>query len=169
MTRLRERVDRVLGWVLVALMGGALVNVLWQVFTRWALGNPSSYTEELARYLLIWVGLLGAAFVSGRGRHLAIDLLPEALTGRRRAVVGFLIDGSIFLFALLVMVVGGGRLVQLTWRFDQSSAALGLPLALVYLVVPLSGLIIMFYAAERLLPHATTMRGAGPADGQVER
>lgn len=162
MTHVRERVDRVLGWVLVLLMAGALVNVLWQVFTRWALGSPSSYTEELARYLLVWIGLLGAAFVSGRGKHLAIDLLPETLTGRRRAVLGLGIDGCVFVFALLVMVVGGGRLVQLTWRFNQLSAALGLPLGVVYLVIPLSGLIVMFYAALRMKEYRLVL-GTGPA------
>ncbi|WP_316931840.1 TRAP transporter small permease [Parabacteroides distasonis] len=53
--------------------------MLWQVLSRYILVSPSSVTDELAGYLLIWVGLLGAAYVSGKNEHLAIDLLLQHL------------------------------------------------------------------------------------------
>ena len=84
----RTVADRSLGWVLVALMGIAVLNVLWQVFSRYLLKNPSSYTEEAARYLLVWITLLGAAYAVGARGHLAIDLLPGKLTGTPRCVLG---------------------------------------------------------------------------------
>ncbi|NIX00358.1 MAG: TRAP transporter small permease subunit, partial [Phycisphaerae bacterium] len=54
-------------------MGVLVIDVTWQVITRFVLKNPSSWTEELATYLLIWVGLLGAAVALHRGAHLGID------------------------------------------------------------------------------------------------
>ena len=54
----KNKVDRALEWALILLMGANVLNVLWQVFTRFVLRHPSSFTEELARFLLIWVGLL---------------------------------------------------------------------------------------------------------------
>jgi TRAP-type C4-dicarboxylate transport system permease small subunit len=146
MEKLRQTVDRALAWTLIVLMAIAVLNVLWQVFTRWVLQNPSSYTEELARYLLIWIGILGAAYAAGHRLHLAIDLLPMKLKGQSLRRLQVAIELCTFLFALFVMVVGGARLVALTLRFDQVSAALGVPLGYVYLVIPLSGLIIMFFA-----------------------
>ncbi len=139
-------VDKVLEWTLIVLMAANVLNVLWQVFTRFILKNPSSFTEELARYLLIWVGLLGAGYVAGRKMHLAIDVVVKRLTGRARLVVEYLIEVSIFVFAFLVMVFGGIRLVIITLTLNQISAVLRIKLGYVYLVLPLSGLLIMFYS-----------------------
>lgn len=146
MTNVRRFVDRFLAISLIFLMGAAVINVLWQVITRWIIGDPSSYTEELARYLLIWVGLLGSAYAAGKKLHLAIDLLPNALDGHRRNVLEIVIEAIILLFALSVMVVGGIRLMGLAFQMGQISAAMGIPLGYVYLVLPLSGFLIAFYA-----------------------
>lgn len=148
-----------LGWVVTALMGVAVLNVVWQVFTRYVLANPSRYTDELARFLLIWVGLLGASYAAGKRMHLAIDLLPQKLTGKARDALGLLLELLIFLFALFVLVYGGFRLVALTLLLEQTSAALRIPLGYVYLVLPLSGLLIMFYAALIMVDHLRGLRG----------
>ena len=76
---LRQKIDKILGTTLSFIMAVMVVNVLWQVFTRFVIGSPSSFTDELARYLMIWVGVLGAAYISGRNMHVAIDLLPTKL------------------------------------------------------------------------------------------
>jgi TRAP-type C4-dicarboxylate transport system permease small subunit len=141
-----------------------VVNVLWQVATRFILDDPSSYTEEVARYLLIWVGLLGAAYAAGRRSHLAIDLLPERLQGRRRHLLLLLIEACIFLFALLALVIGGSRLVSLTLLLGQSSAALGLPLGIVYLALPISGLLMMFFAVGHAAEELRELRGEARAE-----
>lgn len=163
MQKLRAQIDTLLVWILVALVALAVLNVLWQVFTRWVLQVPSSYTEELARYLLIWIGLLGSGYAVGKKLHLAIDLLPMKLEGRAAHRLEIAIQALIFLFALSVMVVGGVRLVLLSFRFGQTSAALGMPLGYVYGVVPLTGLLVMFYAAALIDEQRRRLRGE-PAD-----
>jgi TRAP-type C4-dicarboxylate transport system permease small subunit len=142
----RRVVDRVLEWLLVACMSLMVINVLWQVATRFLLRNPSSFTEEIARYLLVWVGVLGGAYAVGKRIHLAIDLLPSKLEGRRKAILELFIEVCIFVFAALVLVIGGSGLVWLTLDLGQTSAALQIPLGFVYLVLPLSGLLMMFYS-----------------------
>ena len=63
---IKVKVDNVIKWCLIVIMAAMTINVLWQVFTRFILQNPSSYTEELARYMLIWLGILGAScFIVG--------------------------------------------------------------------------------------------------------
>ena len=159
MQQLKTRIDQALAWLLIGLMGLTVLNVLWQVFTRWILQDPSSYTEELARYLLIWIGLLGAAYAAGQKLHLAIDIVPGRLGPRARHRLEIAIEASLFLFALGVMVIGGLRLVSLTLRFEQTSAALGAPLGVVYVVIPFSGLLIMFYAAAEIGERWRALRG----------
>lgn len=147
MQRIRSGVDQVLKWLVIVLMGVMVLNVLWQVFTRFVLRDPSSYTEELARYLLVWVGLIGAAYAASQKMHLAIDILTARLHGKPRHYVEMFIYLCTFLFALLIMVIGGLRLVNLTLTLNQISAALQIKLGYVYLALPLSGLLTMFYAA----------------------
>lgn len=134
-------------------MGLLVIDVLWQVFTRFVLGNPSSFTEELARYLMIWVGLLGASYAAGKRMHLAVDLLPRKLTGTRKKILNLVIEGFTLLFALAVLVVGGSRLVWVTLYLGQKSPAMQIPLGFVYLVLPISGLLIAFYAIYFIREH----------------
>jgi len=157
--RLKGPVDRLLGGVLALLMGALVLDVLWQVFTRFVLRSPSAFTDELARYLLIWVSLLGGAYTAGQRMHLAIDLLPTRLTGRARHALGAFIEGVVLLFAAGVMVVGGARLVGLTLLLGQTSAALEIPLGYVYTVLPLSGALIVFYSLIFLGEHLRGLRG----------
>lgn len=146
MTRLKQTVDRGLEAVLVVLMSANVFNVLWQVFTRFILKNPSSFTEELARFLLIWVGLLGAAYASGQKMHLSIDILVRGVRGKTRRTAELVIQALIFGFALSVLLIGGTRLVVITLKLNQVSASLRIQLGYVYAVLPLSGMLIMFYA-----------------------
>jgi TRAP-type C4-dicarboxylate transport system permease small subunit len=78
--------------------------------------------------------------------HLAIDLLPSKLTGRSKAYLEVFIETCIFIFALVVMVIGGIRLVTITLMLNQISAALQVQLGYVYCVIPLSGVLMMFYS-----------------------
>lgn len=142
----KKRVSSILEWALIVLMAANVLNVLWQVFTRFILRDPSSFTEELARFLLIWVGLLGASYAAGQKMHLAIDVVLKSLRGKARGVAELSVQVFIFLFAFFVMVIGGIRLVAITLRLNQVSAALRIQLGYVYVVLPLSGLLIMFYA-----------------------
>lgn len=137
--------NRVLEWFLIFLMTANVINVLWQVFTRFVLKDSSSFTEELARFLLIWVGLLGASYAAGKKMHLAIEVFQEKLQGKALIWVEIGIQVFIFLFALLAMVYGGLRLVFITLKLNQVSAALQIPLGYVYLVLPMSGFLIMLY------------------------
>lgn len=141
----RKSVDKILGNILVFIMGLMVINVLWQVFTRFIVGSPSSFTDELARYLMIWLGILGAAYVSGRNMHVAIDVLPLRYSLDTQKTLKRIIYAIIIIFSIVAMVIGGSRLVYITYILDQHSPALQIPLSLVYLVIPVSGLLIIYY------------------------
>lgn len=147
---MRNKIDRILRNSVVTLMALMVINVLWQVASRYILGSPSVFTDELANFLLIWVGLLGAAYASGKNMHLAIDILPNKLEGKRQEQLRLLIALLIAFFAFVVMVIGGTRLVYLTLVLEQLSPTLQIPLGYIYMVVPVSGLLIVYYSISNL-------------------
>lgn len=146
--RLRKKIDKILYIFLALIMAILVLDVLWQVASRYLFNSPSSFTDELAGFLLIWVGLLGAAYGTGTKIHLAIDLLPSKLNFRKRKYLEVVINSLIAVFALLVFVIGGTWLVYTRFYLGQISAALELPLGYVYLVLPLSGVLMIFYAVS---------------------
>jgi TRAP-type C4-dicarboxylate transport system permease small subunit len=150
----RAQIDSIIEKTLVVIMSFMVVNVLWQVFSRYILANPSSFTDELARYLMIWVGVLGAAYVAGKGNHVAITYFSEKLNPVNLKRVQIIINLTILSFAILGMFIGGVRLVYITLVLEQLSPALKIPLGLVYAVIPLSGLLIIFYKVLDLKEQA---------------
>ena len=145
--------DRLLQLLMVFCMAMMVVVVTWQVVSRYALGDPSAWTEEVARMLLIWVGLLGGVYAYREKAHLGLDLLFHKVgpVGQRR--LNRITDICCGAFALAVLVIGGGALVQLTWELRQTTAALGIPMAWVYTVLPISGLLIVYYSITSLFSH----------------
>lgn len=148
---MKKRLDRVLGSILVVLMAVMLLAVLWQVFSRYVMKSPSSVTEELARYLLIWIGILGAAYAAGQQQHLAINILETKLGSLGRKKLRIIINILIIFFCVTVLIIGGGNLVMVNLELGQYSAALGVPLYLVYTVVPISGILIIIYKINEIM------------------
>lgn len=148
--KLRKIINTTLEWMLVLLMSVLVLDVLWQVTSRYIMNSPSSYTDELAGYLLIWVGLFGAAYVAGKREHLAIDLLLQRSSKKRKFKLEMIISVIVILFAVTVMIIGGSWLVYTRFYLSVKSAALGLPLGVVYLVLPISGLLIAYFDIDNI-------------------
>ncbi len=148
---MKSTFTRYFEYFLAFLMALMLLSVCWQVITRYFLGDPSSFTDELARYLMIWIGILGGAYASGRGNHLAIDLLPSKLKGKAKYRLEILINLLIIFFVFTTLVIGGTRLVYITYTLGQTSAAMQLPLAYVYIILPIAGLLITFYKVREIM------------------
>jgi TRAP-type C4-dicarboxylate transport system permease small subunit len=169
MPRVLKRLERVLTKALelfvVLAMAVLVLDVVWGVFTRYALGEQAKWTEELARFLLIWVSLLGGALAFGRKAHLGIDIFVRALHRDARRSMQVLSQLVVFGFALAVFVVGGSSLAFAALSAGQETPALGWQMGYVYLAVPISGLFIVLYSVESLVesvwrrPAASGTRG----------
>lgn len=159
MNRFAHWIDRILIYALIILMAVIVIDVSWQVLTRFVLRHPSSYTEELATFLLIWIGVLGASYALRTKSHLGIDLLAQRLKNAKRYLLELFVNVCVFLFAFCIMVIGGIRLVMLTFHLNQLSAAIGIRMGYVYLVIPVSGALMMFYAS--LFIHQTVRSWIG--------
>lgn len=148
---MRAKIDSILEKLVLLILVLMLVSVVWQVFSRFVLRAPSTITDEVSSFSLIWVGLLGAAYAAGKNLHLAIDLIPEAVVKKRQSLFNGIVFISIAVFAFTVMIIGGFRLVQLSFQFGQTSATLEIPLGFIYMVVPISGILICYYSIDTLL------------------
>ena len=148
---IREKIDKVIEFLLIFIMSILVLDVLWQVFSRYVLASPSSFTDELAGFLLIWIGLLGAAYVAGKNEHLAIDLMLQKMKGTKKRNLQIFINSIVGVFAAFVMIFGGTWLVYTRFILGVKSAALALPLGYVYLIVPVSGLLILYYTIDNSL------------------
>jgi TRAP-type C4-dicarboxylate transport system permease small subunit len=162
-----EYVKKPVDWALassaVLIMALLVICVVWQVFSRYVLNAPSTFTDELARFAMIWVGLLGAAYTAGAQRHLSIDLFTHRLTGRLRQANVVVVNLLVMAFAAGPMVWGGWRLVARVAATGQVSPAMQLPMSYVYLVLPVSGGIIIYYSLLFILDALLSQRQPGQA------
>ena len=150
MKQIRSQLDKIVELLLVSILSAMVINVLWQILTRYFSASPSSFSDELARYLMIWLGLIGSAYVSGKNEHVSIDYFLKKLNHKKRVLLNRLIDFIILFFSFFVMIIGGGHLVFVTIKLEQLSPSLQIPLGFVYSVIPLSGLIIIFYQISNI-------------------
>lgn len=180
LARLAAVVRLVNGYVLTVLAFALVVCVVWQVLSRytqvWAnkmplvfladllrLIKPSTVTDELARFMFMWVGLLGAAQASAYKQHLAIDLLAMKLQGGAKRALNVVIECCIIAFAALVMIKGGWALAAKTFANDQVTPALQWPMGYVYLVVPVAGALMVFFAVVEIIHELSGHNEGGAA------
>lgn len=143
-------IDKTLSTILIFLMGVMVLTIVWQVFTRFVTNDPSVFTDELSRYLLIWVGILGGAYTYSIKRHLALELIMTKLNDRNQTYLAIFVNLLILSFSSVVLIYGGGSLVETTLKYNQKSPGLfigdhHLLIGYVYVVVPLSGILINYY------------------------
>ncbi|WP_299118809.1 TRAP transporter small permease [uncultured Winogradskyella sp.] len=141
-----NKVCRILEWFMIVIFALLVLDVLFQVFSRYLLGTSFTWTEEFARFALIWMTILGAAYLSGKKEHLSMDFLYQKFSESNKRKASILIEVLIFLFALIVMVIGGLNLVYTTLHLEQLSGTLRIPLGYVYAVMPFSGFLIMCFS-----------------------
>jgi len=141
-----NKINRLIEIFLIIIFLLLVLDVLWQVFSRYILNRSFSFTEEFARFALIWLSILGAAYLNAKKEHLSMDFLYQKFSNVNKKKASILIEILIFLFALIVMVIGGLNLVYTTLYLEQLSGTLRIPLGYVYAILPFSGLLIMFFS-----------------------
>ncbi|NLS13764.1 TRAP transporter small permease [Vibrio sp. SM6] len=141
--KIKQGIDQVVLAVCSLAILTLVVTVTWQVFSRYVLNDPSSFTDELARYTMIWFGLLGASYLFGKNGHLAITLFISAVSEPLKKWAYLMINIVSLLFINLAMIKGGIQLIGRTMQ--QFSPALQMPMAYVYLILPIAGVLMSVY------------------------
>lgn len=161
---MRKIIDKIIEIMCTLIMGYMVLAVCWQVITRFILKNPSTLTEEILRYLLVWTTMVGGAYAYGRRKHLSINILTKKLPYNGQKILDMVIQAVVILFSVIVMIMGGMRLVSTT--SNQISAALRLPMPYVYASVVVGGVLIIFYSLIFIVEDIKDM-AAKKADASV--
>jgi len=144
--------------ITVILITGILViDVLWGVFSRYVMGAQSSWTEELARMLLVWVSLLGASIGFIRKSHLGVDYFVGKLSDRMQIIGQIFVYLLVAAFTLCVMIYGGSMMVKSTLEKGQVLQALRFEKGYVYLAVPISGFFIVVFSIETIIKNVAIL------------
>ena len=140
-----------LGWVAIAVFLILVIDVLLGVFTRKVMGDQIRWTEELARFLLVWISFLGGAIAYLDDKHLGVDLLVDRIDPSARRLARVVTHSLVFLFALFVMGIGGTQLVIDRFDSGQTLPALQINKAWFYLAVPIAGYVISLFALGNVI------------------
>ena len=136
-------IRKVLYGISVVAMLVMLAIIFMQVITRYIFGFTFEWSEELARFLFVWAVFLGSALIMGEDGHLAVELLPRLLKGKKPGLVlDVFINACGYVFILLLIVQGW--LMTETMTF-QEAPGLGIPMSWVYIVMPVSGVLMLLY------------------------
>ena len=163
---------RLLELLLIVTMGILVIDVLWGVLSRilagWGMiARQSSWTEELARYLMIWVGLLGASLAFEKRAHLGVDYFVGKLHPAGQKLMRIVMYIGILTFAVGVLVIGGWELVSRTLALKQDTPALGIPKGWIYLAVPISGVFTVIFTLGHTMDVLRTPAAIPDADKEA--
>ena len=152
---------RLLEAVLIAAVFVLVIDVLWGVFTRYAMGAQADWTEELARFLLIWISLLGGAVAFGEKAHLGVDYFVGLFDTSAQKLLAIFAQLVVLFFAVSIFIVGGIRVVIDTLDMEQVTPALGLQQGHVYLALPIAGTFMIIFTVERILELVLSKKQEG--------
>jgi len=145
-TKIRELINI----VIVILFGVQVIVVFSTVVSRYVFNNPFTWSEELARYIQVWMILLASIIAVRKDAHLSTDYLVYKLNFRWRKTLK-IVSNLVVMFFLSIVTIYGWKLVLTLFRFGQTSPALLIPMYLIYLALPVSGLLMFLEALIRLL------------------
>lgn len=137
MTKVRHGMNKLLSTIAAIILITMSVLVIYQVFTRYVLNSPADFTEEIIRYLLIWICFIGTAYAFNSRQHMALLFVQGRMKPAVRRALVIFSDLLVLLFAIFVMLMGGIKLAVSARQ--EFSALLGIPRSLVYAMAPIGG------------------------------
>lgn len=143
LVKIRKALDSLLTFLCVFIFAAMVVIGTYQIVVRYFFNSPSTVSEELLTYSFTWMALFSSALVFGRRDHMRMGFVADKLTGKKKMVLDVIIEILIFIFTMIVLLFGGVSITKLA--FAQVTASLGIPMGAVYLVIPISGVIILIY------------------------
>jgi TRAP-type C4-dicarboxylate transport system permease small subunit len=162
MDSLLKRLRTVLYWVSVGCMSAMLCIIFMQVVTRYVFGYTYEWSEELARFLFVWVVFLGSALIMGEGGHLAVTLLVSKLKGRPSGtVLQIFINSCSYIFIGLLFTQGWKMTSIMSF---QTSPGMGLSMSYVYSIIPISAVLMLLYTVRDTLRIIADARGKNSAE-----
>lgn len=149
---IKQGIVKTLETIVFACMTVMAIAVIFQVFSRYVLHDPSKYSEEIATTLMIWVGIFGAALGFERGMHLGVDILMQLLNPACRKLMQVLTLILILLFAVLIWCWGGWEITAQAFTSDNTFKTMPfLSRGWAYVPIPLCGILVCYFTLCKLI------------------
>lgn len=145
----RRVIVKILGAICIVLFVALVLIVTWQVLTRQVLNNSAPWTEEAARYTFVVLAIFSAALVFGDRGHIAVEMLVEKFSRGGQKLMVLVVEFVVMFFIGSVFVFGGWLLAQNAR--NQTLSAIPLTFGQVYMVMPIAGVIILFFSLTRIV------------------
>lgn len=158
MERVSDIVNRIAEIATFLVISVMAIVVFVEVIFRYVLMLPLFWTEEFARYCLIWSSILGAGIALKRGEHIAVTFLADRLPPVIRMQASLL--AKLFIAAFLVIIFWGGLSLFIITR-HQLSPAMRIPMSWPYMAVPLGSLIMLFHESTFIYLQLKEMTESG--------
>ncbi|WPJ96613.1 TRAP transporter small permease [Coraliomargarita algicola] len=169
--KFKQWMTTALNGLLILAVALLVLDVVWGVFTRYVMGEQANWTEELARFLLVWVSLLGGAVAFGQKSHLGVDYFVEKLHPEIRKLMAVVAHLLVLFFAVSIFLIGGWQVVSDALILEQTTPALGIKMGHVYLALPIAGVFMALFTLENIievLGAPTAYRNQVSAEGGAE-
>jgi TRAP-type C4-dicarboxylate transport system permease small subunit len=154
MERASDSINRFTEMAVFGIVSAMAFDVLIEVIFRYALLLPLFWTEEFARYCLVWSSLLAAGIALKRGQHIAVTFVAERFPERIRTVAA--LAGDILVATMLVVVLWGGLYLVMLTR-HQLSPAMRLPMSLPYMAIPTGAAVMLFHVLASIYRRSKEM------------
>jgi TRAP-type C4-dicarboxylate transport system permease small subunit len=142
-----DLINSVISKFVLFLLLGMLVVINLQIISR-EFFTAFSWTEELSRYLLVWSSFFATTIAYKKGAHIAITFVVKLFRKKQREIVKLIMDLFSAVFFIIVIYYG---FKMISMQIYQKSPAMQIPMRLVYLCIPLSGIIMLYYVLIEIL------------------
>lgn len=149
LTSIRKGIDTVLSYACGIVFAFMVCVGTYQIVTRYFFNSPSTVSEELLTYSFTWMALLAAAYVFSKRDHMRMGFLADKIEGIPRKVLEIVIELLVMAMVGCIMFFGGVSIMKLT--MTQSTASLGIPMGIVYAILPISGVLIFVYGILNII------------------
>lgn len=167
MGKLRERIDNFEENILLLLLLASVVLIFAQVVMRYVFQSSLSWSEELGRYLFIWLTWLSTGYAVRQKRHLRIEMIGDLLSERGKIILDIAAMTMWCGFTIFLVVKGWG-ITAMIWRRGQLTAALEIPAALTYAAVPAGAAIMALRLADETLRQCRRLAGMNVRGGEPQ-
>jgi TRAP-type C4-dicarboxylate transport system permease small subunit len=145
--RLTAALERAAYALTGTLLAATTLIIGWQVFSRKVLHSTPYWSEELARFAMVWMGLVGAALGVTAGAHITVDYFARLMGPRAARALAIFGRAAQALFGIFLLAYGSDLCLKF---MGETSPAMRIPMGLIYIAVPLTGaLMLLFVAAHR--------------------
>lgn len=152
-------------WVLAAMLAVMTVLIGWQVFARFVVGDSLSFSEEISRFLMVWLVLLGSAYAARNGRLMKVDILETVVPNRFRPAV-LILAGFVSILFYLVLVVFGFMIVSAVSY--QMTPATQISMSIPMAALPVGGVFLILNTLYNLCAVALGKEEVSELDELIE-